>query len=196
MHRILRGAAPPAPGHLSAPLGSQPGAAGRAKPAVTVPHSVGRVRVAGQGRLPQLRSRGRQAEELGRDLLPGQPLLVLPLVLSPSAPRRISAGQTPTQHGQGHPSGPLRPTGARHWVGRVCSTPPGSRRKTQDARGPRIPCASSERRRGEKAAAWARWGRGDSAPATDAGLATPEAGMPPQSPGLAVAPQGSVTQKG
>lgn len=39
-------------------------------------------------------------------------------------------------------------------------------------------------------------GKGGSAPAADAGLAAPEPGMLRRSPGLAVAPQGSVTQKG
>lgn len=39
-------------------------------------------------------------------------------------------------------------------------------------------------------------GKGGSAPAADAGLAVPEPGMLRRSPGLAVAPQGSVTQKG
>lgn len=92
----------------------------------------------------QLRSRGPHTEELGRRLPPGQLLLVLPLALSPSVPRRIPARQSPTQHDQGHPSGSLRPSGAHYRAGSLCPASPGSRKKAQGRRGTCVPGAGSE----------------------------------------------------
>lgn len=113
------------------PGGAVPAAAGA--PFLPVPLRSPPLRSAPQRRPAPGSAPGPRAREPGRGLLSGRLLLALPLALSPSAPRRISAGQTPTPS---HRCSPLH--------GRVCPAPPGSRRKAQGRIGPRTPGAGSE----------------------------------------------------
>lgn len=68
--------------------------------------------------------------------------------------------------------------------------------KRPRAGGGRVFRVRARKQPGRKGSGLGTLGKGGCAPAADAGPATPEAGMPPRSPGLVVAPQGSVTQKG